>query len=246
MDDDDPREVILKLLENNKNYVARMQLEDPHHFEELSKIQKPDYLFIGCADSRVPANEIMGLKAGEVFVHRNIAGIVSQSDFNCLSVVQYAVDHLNIQQILIVGHYGCGGVKASLLEQNDLGLFQNWTKQIKDLGEFYREELEDLPEAKVHDKMCELNVVWQVKNLCQSTVIQSAWQRGKIVNIHGLVYDLRDGILQDMGVHIDGIEKFKQFQSDLWSKKFQPKPKDILGEKLKEDRSPQFKISLFR
>ena len=137
-----------------------MKLLNPDHFTELSKIQKPDYLFIGCADSRVPANEIMGLKSGEVFVHRNIANLVIQSDFNCLSVVQYAIDHLEIQQVLIVGHYGCGGVRASMLEQNDLGLFQNWTKNIKDLNVFYADELQELSDDDKHDRLCEYNVAW--------------------------------------------------------------------------------------
>jgi carbonic anhydrase len=151
---------ILNLLVNNRKYVEKMIKKDALFFSRLSNVQTPEYLYIGCADSRVPANEILGLLPGEVFVHRNIAGLVVQSDFNMLSVLHYAVDYLRVKHVIVCGHYSCGGVRSTMLKEQNLGIFQNWTKHIVDLHDFYREELDGLPEARLLQKLCELNVMW--------------------------------------------------------------------------------------
>ena len=194
--------VLEPLFEQNRIWSKQMQAENPEFFSQLVNLQEPEYLWIGCSDSRVPANQIMGLQPGEVFVHRNIANVVAHSDLNCLSVVQFAVQVLRVKHILIVGHYGCGGVKAALDDMR-IGLVDNWLRHIHDVKQKHRTILDATPEADRHDRLCELNVIEQVLNLAQSTVLFDAWARGQEVTVHGLVYDLKDGIVRnlDMSIH---------------------------------------------
>ncbi len=179
-----------------------MEQQHPGFFEKLATQQSPEYLWIGCADSRVPANEIIGLMPGEVFVHRNVANVVVHTDFNCLSCIQYAVEMLQVKDIIVVGHYGCGGVRAAM-QHNQLGLIDNWLRHIKDVYQKYQDEL-----AEIHDdeeqlaRLCELNVMEQVHNVCHTTIVQAAWSRGQNVAVHGWIYDLHDGLLQDLKVTV--------------------------------------------
>jgi carbonic anhydrase len=197
--------VLEPLFEKNRVWSERIQTEDPEFFSQLAKVQKPEYLWIGCSDSRVPANQIMGLKPGEVFVHRNIANVVVHTDLNCLSVVQYAVQVLRVKHILVVGHYGCGGVKAAL-EDSRVGLVDNWLRHIHDVKQKHQLILDATTEAKRHDRLCELNVIEQVLNLGQSTVIYDAWSKGQDLSIHGLIYGLQDGIVHNLHVCMYGID----------------------------------------
>lgn len=185
------------LFEQNRTWSKKIQAENPEFFSQLAKVQTPEYLWIGCSDSRVPANQIMGLKPGEVFVHRNIANVVVHTDLNCLSVVQYAVHVLRVKHILVVGHYGCGGVKA-VLDDARVGLVDNWLRHIHDVKQKHQAVLDAAPEAKRHDRLCELNVIEQVLNLGQSTVIYDAWASGQQLSIHGLIYGLQDGIVRNL------------------------------------------------
>ncbi|HEX7070669.1 MAG TPA: carbonate dehydratase [Rhodothermales bacterium] len=192
------------LFENNRTWAADRTRQDPEFFLRLKSQQAPDYLWIGCADSRVPANEIVGLPPGEMFVHRNIANVVVHTDLNCLSTVQYAVDVLKVRHIIVCGHYGCGGVLAALRDQK-VGLADNWLRHVQDVRWKHREELAALPdETERHARLCELNVVEQVLNLCQTTVVQDAWARGQSLVVHGWIYDIADGLLRDLGVHVSG------------------------------------------
>ena len=188
------------LLKNNSVWSEQIRQSDPHFFEILAKQQAPKYLWIGCSDSRVPANEIVGLKPGEIFVHRNVANIVLHTDFNCLSVVQYAVEVLRVEHIILTGHYGCGGVKA-VLQQNELGLIDNWLYAIRMIREKHRDFLDSLanPTATL-DALCELNVIEQVMHLCTTSIVTKAWQRGQHLEVHGCVYGLDKGILHDLKV----------------------------------------------
>lgn len=191
------------LFKNNQMWVSEMLERDPEFFQALAKQQAPPYLWIGCADSRVPANQIVGLAPGEVFVHRNVANVVSHTDLNCLSVVQYAVEVLKVRHIIVCGHYGCGGVKAAL-EDVPLGLIDNWLRLIKDV--YRSSELNGSgidPEAVV-DRLCELNVAAQVRNVCYTTIVQDAWQRGQELSVHGWIYSLKDGLLHDLELCISG------------------------------------------
>lgn len=189
-----------QLLANNKNWAERINREDPSFFEQLSEQQNPQYLWIGCADSRVPANEIISLPPGEVFVHRNIANVVVHTDLNCLSVIQYAVDVLEVEDIIVCGHYGCGGVKAAL-ETEEHGLIDNWLRHIRDVDRFHRAELNEIEDPTLRrDRLCELNVMEQVTNVSQTTMVQQAWKRGQKLAVHGWIYRLNDGILKDLGV----------------------------------------------
>jgi carbonic anhydrase len=178
-----------------------MQKHDPEFFVELAKEQTPPYLWIGCSDSRVPANQIVGLTPGEVFVHRNVANVVSHTDLNCLSVVQYAVEVLKVRHIIVCGHYGCGGVRAAL-EDVPLGLIDNWLRLIKDV--YHSSELKgsDAEPDKIADRMCEINVAAQVRNVCHTTIVQDAWRRGQPLSVHGWVYSLGDGLLKDLNLCI--------------------------------------------
>lgn len=191
------------LFERNRKWSYRIASEDPEFFERLSKIQTPEYLWIGCSDSRVPANEITGLLPGEVFVHRNVANQVVHSDLNCLSVLQFAVDVLRVEHILVVGHYGCGGVKAAH-DNLRLGLVDNWLRPIQELRDQHRACLADLPDEPARiNRLCELNVIEQVHHVCHTTVLQQAWSRSQAVTVHGWIFGLDDGILRDLKVSVD-------------------------------------------
>jgi carbonic anhydrase len=192
------------LLSNNRAWAARIQAEDPGFFERLSRQQSPKYLWIGCSDSRVPANQIVDMAPGEVFVHRNIANVVVHTDLNCLSVIQYAVDVLKVEHILVVGHYGCAGVAAALHGLR-LGLADNWIRHVADVGHKHESLLAGVEgEHLRHDRLCELNALEQVVNVCQTTMVQDAWARGQPLSVHGWVYTLRDGRVHDLGLDIDG------------------------------------------
>jgi len=188
-----------QLFSNNRRWADKMKARDPEFFERLSAQQSPKYLWIGCADSRVPANEIIGLLPGEVFVHRNVANVVVHADLNCLSVVQYAVDVLKVEHIIVCGHYGCGGVAAAL-DNRRLGLIDNWLRHVQDIHKKYGPRFEGLDSReKSVDRLCELNVIEQALNVCQTTVVQDAWARGHQVTVHGWIYRLQDGELRDLG-----------------------------------------------
>lgn len=186
------------LFDNNRNWAAGARMADPEYFENLSKQQSPKYLWIGCADSRVPANQILGLAPGEVFVHRNIANVVNHSDFNCLSVIEYAVRYLQVEHIIVCGHYGCGGVQAAM-QNNRLGLIDNWLRHIRDVRQKHEEVLYRIEDEKVAlEKLCEFNVIEQVHNVCHTTIVQDAWERGQNLAVHGWIYSLADGLLNDL------------------------------------------------
>jgi carbonic anhydrase len=188
------------LIENNRRWSDARQQADPGFFTRLTRLQAPEYLWIGCADSRVPANEIVALDPGELFVHRNVANVVVHSDLNCLSVIQYAVDVLKVKHVLVVGHYGCGGVHAALTNQK-LGLINNWLRHVKDVRQKYATPLDATEgNAAKLDRLCELNVIEQVVNVAQTTVLESAWARGQEVTIHGWIYGLQDGLVHDLRV----------------------------------------------
>lgn len=198
-----PEHDLDRLLANNREWAEAVTREDPEFFVRLSRQQAPKYLWIGCADSRVPANQITGLAPGEVFVHRNVANVVSHGDLNCLATIQFAVDLLKVEHILLVGHYGCSGVRACL-EGTRVGLADNWLRHVGDVMHKHALLLGDVTEGDPrHARLCELNVVEQVVNLCQTTVVQDAWQRGQALTVHGLVYGLEDGLLRDLGMAVD-------------------------------------------
>ncbi len=188
------------LLESNRQWAEQITAEQPDFFKQLARQQKPELLWIGCADSRVPANEIMGLLPGEVFVHRNVANLVVHTDLNCLSVIQFAVDVLKVKHIIVTGHYGCGGVAAALSNQR-LGLIDNWLRHIQDVLKIYRRYFDALPDDTARlNRLCEVNVMAQVLNLAETTIVQNAWERGQDVSLHGWIYGLDNGILKDLEV----------------------------------------------
>jgi carbonic anhydrase len=190
------------LFDNNRRWAEKMESREPGFFERLSGQQSPKYLWIGCADSRVPANEIIGLLPGEVFVHRNVANVVVHADLNCLSVVQFAVDVLKIEHIMVVGHYGCGGVRSALANRR-MGLVDNWLRHVQDVHRKHAARFApDAPLDRQEDLLCELNVIEQVENVCQTTVVQDAWERGGNLTVHGWIYRLQDGGLRDLGATI--------------------------------------------
>ena len=192
------------LLEKNAAWAAAVRRDDPQFFERLSKQQSPEYLWIGCSDSRVPANQIVGLPPGEMFVHRNIANVVVHTDLNCLSVIQFAVDLLRVGHIIVCGHYGCSGVMASL-QRRTVGLSDNWLRHVEDVHEKHRALVDSLPdEASRHARLCELNELEQVVNVCQTTVLREAWARGQEVSVHGWIYGVGDGRVVDLGIDIGG------------------------------------------
>jgi carbonic anhydrase len=192
-----------RLFAHNRTWSDLHRTEDPEFFQKLARAQVPEFLWIGCSDSRVPANEIIGLPAGEVFVHRNVANLVSLTDFNCLSVVQYAVQVLKVGHIIVCGHYGCGGVQTAL-SGVELGIVNNWLSPIDELQASHLDALEKIPSlaAKV-DKLCEINVITQVRNLCRSAMLKQAWRSGQKLCVHGLIYGLEDGILHDLHVTVN-------------------------------------------
>jgi len=190
------------LFDNNRDWAAEMTRQDPAFFTRLSGQQAPHYLWIGCSDSRVPANQIVGLPPGEMFVHRNIANVVVHSDLNCLSVMQFAIEFLRVQHIIVCGHYGCGGVAAAL-RGDRLGVVDNWLRHVQDVRWKHNRELDALPNDDVRRRrLCELNVLEQVVNAAQTTVVRDAWARGQSLSVHGWVYALEDGLLRDLGLCI--------------------------------------------
>jgi len=192
------------LFNNNREWARQRTQEDPRYFERLVALQTPRYLWIGCSDSRVPANDIVGLAPGELFVHRNVANVVVHTDFNCLSVIQYAVEVLKVEHIIVCGHYGCGGIRSAM-SGSQLGLIDNWLRHIKDVYQVNSGVLDaSATEAERLDKLCELNVSQQVSNVCHTTIVQNAWQRGQPLEVHGLIYKLSDGLLRDLGFYVNG------------------------------------------
>jgi len=189
-----------RLLENNRAWAKRVLADDPAYFSRLAQQQSPQYLWIGCSDSRVPANQITGLAPGEVFVHRNIANVVVHTDLNCLSVIQFAVDFLKVRHIILCGHYGCSGVLAALSRQRT-GLSENWLRHVQDVAAKHERELAAIAdEAERHRRLCELNVRAQVHHVSECTSVQDAWARGQPLAVHGWIYDLQDGLLRDLQV----------------------------------------------
>ncbi|HSG51476.1 MAG TPA: carbonate dehydratase [Rheinheimera sp.] len=189
-----------QLFINNKSWADRIEQEQPGFFKQLSEQQAPEYLWIGCSDSRVPANEIVGLLPGELFVHRNVANLVVHADMNCLSVLQYAIDILKVKHILVVGHYGCGGIKAAMTKQR-VGFVDNWLRNVKDVYALHRDELDNInDESERLNRLIELNVIEQVRNLCHTSFVQEAWERGQALTVHGWVYSLRNGRVKDLRV----------------------------------------------
>ncbi|MBU1043973.1 MAG: carbonate dehydratase [Candidatus Omnitrophica bacterium] len=202
--------LLKELLEKNKQWATKLKTSDPEFFTNLSSQQNPQYLWIGCSDSRVPANQIVNLPPGDVFVHRNIANLVIHSDLNCLSVIQYAVEILQIKHIIVCGHYGCGGIKASL-DNQEHGLIDNWLRHIKDIYRMHEAKFKTLKTQKEkNDLLCELNIIEQVANVCHTTIVQSAWKAGQELAVHGWIYSLEDGILKDLDVCITNINEISQ------------------------------------
>jgi carbonic anhydrase len=193
------------LLDQNKAWAEGIKASEPDFFTNLAEQQSPAYLWIGCSDSRVPATQLVAMLPGEMFVHRNVANVVVHTDFNCLSVMQYAVDVLKVGHIIVCGHHGCGGVKAAL-ENPQLGLIDNWLRHVQDVMHEHEELLAQVDEEKRFDRLCELNVINQVLNVGRTTIVQGAWQRGQELVVHGWIYGLEDGLLRDLGVTIDNAE----------------------------------------
>lgn len=199
-----------QLFENNRRWAAAINAKDSEFFKTLAAQQTPEYLWIGCSDSRVPANELLGLLPGELFVHRNIANVVVHTDLNCLSVLQFAVDVLKVKHIIVCGHYGCSGVHAALTRRR-VGLADNWLRHVQDVHQKHEKYLgETLPIQQRSDRLCELNVIEQVANVCQTTIVQDAWERGQSLTIHGWVYGLQDGLLSNLGMAISDADKLNQ------------------------------------
>ena len=198
-----------QLFENNRRWVAEMNAKHPGFFQKLARQQKPEYLWIGCADSRVPANEIVGLLPGELFVHRNVGNVVALNDPNGLSVIQYAVDVLKVRHIIVCGHYGCGGVHAAL-DERTLGLSDLWIEHVRRVREKYHEQLFVMPEAKRFIRLCELNVIEQVLNVAQTGILRNAWARQQRVSIHGWIYAIENGLLRDLNVLVNGPRQIPQ------------------------------------
>jgi len=192
-----------RLLDQNRAWAEGIKASDPDFFQTLAKQQTPRFLWIGCADSRVPSTQLAGMKPGEMFVHRNVANLVVHTDFNCLSVMQYAVDVLKVEHIIVCGHDGCGGVKAAMSNQQ-FGLIDNWLRHVQDVFHEHEEQLAKISDENERiDRLCELNVIEQVRNVGRTTIVQSAWQRGQELVVHGWIYGLQDGLLRDLGVSID-------------------------------------------
>ncbi|CAN5311340.1 carbonate dehydratase [soil metagenome] len=204
------------LLKNNQQWAASMVAQDPDFFKKLAAQQTPDYLWIGCSDSRVPANEIVDLPPGELFVHRNIANVVVHSDLNCLSVLQFAIDVLAVKHVIVCGHYGCSGVHAALVGRR-VGLADNWLRHVQDVNQKHERYLGDLvPAGDKLNRLCEINVIEQVVNVCQTTIVQDAWERGQDLTIHGWIYGLKDGLAHDLGISIRRPEDLAtKFESSL-------------------------------
>jgi carbonic anhydrase len=196
-----------QLFANNRDWAEAMIAKDPNFFKRLVSQQAPEYLWIGCSDSRVPANEIVNLLPGELFVHRNVANVVVHTDLNCLSVIQFAIDLLKVKHILVVGHYGCSGVHTALTDRR-VGLADNWLRHVKDVHQKHERYLgETIPTPKRQDRLCELNVIEQVVNVCETTIVQDAWSRGQDLTVHGWAYRLETGLVNDLGMSISSMEE---------------------------------------
>ena len=188
------------IFESNKAWAAAVTKEEPDFFDSISKNQNPEYLWIGCSDSRVPANEIIGRRPGEVFVHRNIANMVLHADMNCLSVIQYAVEILKVKHIIVCGHYDCGGIKAAL-EKREHGLIDNWLRHVKDVYRYHKDTIDkEGDEQSMCNRLCELNIIEQAANVCHTTIVQNAWEAEQELSVHGWIYSLKDGLLRDLQV----------------------------------------------
>jgi carbonic anhydrase len=199
-----------QLFANNRAWAESMVAEDSNFFKRLVSQQAPEYLWIGCSDSRVPANEIVNLLPGELFVHRNVANVVVHTDLNCLSVIQFAIDLLKVKHILVVGHYGCSGVHAALTDKR-VGLADNWLRHVKDVHQKHERYLGDvIPTPKRQDRLCELNVIEQVVNVCETTIVQDAWTRGQELTVHGWAYRLETGLVNDLGMSSSSIEEMTE------------------------------------
>ena len=199
--------VLPELFNANRRWATEIQRADPDFFLALSQQQAPEYLWIGCSDSRVPANQIVGLLPGSLFVHRNVANLIHQTDLNCLSVMQYAVDVLKVEHIIVCGHHGCGGVQAAM-SNLQFGLIDNWLRHVQDVFHEHEEQLAKIPDENERvDRLCELNVIEQVRNVGRTTIVQSAWQRGQELVVHGWIYGLQDGLLRDLGVSLDNADE---------------------------------------
>lgn len=197
------------LFKKNVAWAESVKKNDPTFFEQLSKQQAPEYLWIGCSDSRVPANEIVGLIPGELFVHRNVANMVVHNDLNCLSVMQYAVEYLKVKHVIVCGHYGCGGIRASV-ERQKLGLIDDWLLNVQDVQYIHKAYLSEGKDAEAMvDKVCELNVTEQVMNVCKTNIIKDAWGRGQEVTVHGWIYSIADGLLKDLGVNVSSSDEIR-------------------------------------
>lgn len=193
------------LFDHNKRWADRISGERPRFFADLANQQSPEYLWIGCSDSRVPANEIVDLPPGELFVHRNVANVVVHTDLNCLSVLQYAVDVLRVKHVIVTGHYGCGGVRT-VLDGEKLGLIDNWLRHVRDVHLMHRAIVDRAGKSAAADRLCELNVIEQALHVCETTIVQDAWARGRSLTIHGWLYSLRDGLLRDTGFCADSLQ----------------------------------------
>lgn len=203
--------ILKHLFENNKAWAGKITSDEPDFFDKLSHQQSPEYLWIGCSDSRVPANEIVGLLPGELFVHRNVANIIVHTDFNCLSVVEYAVEVLHVKNIIVCGHYGCGGVLASL-QDNQLSISDNWLRHVREIAQKYESDLNELNDgADRLDRLCELNVIEQVYNVCNTTIVQKAWNRNQPLAVHGWIYGLKNGLLKDLDVCTTNAEEMRSY-----------------------------------
>ncbi|MCX5869245.1 MAG: carbonate dehydratase [Deltaproteobacteria bacterium] len=204
--------VLKHLFDNNKSWATAIKEDDPEFFTKLANQQSPEYLWIGCADSRVPANEIVNMLPGEIFVHRNIANVVVHTDLNCLSVIQYAVEVLKVRHIIVCGHYDCGGITAAM-ENREHGLIDNWLRHIKDVYRFHKKQIDALDDEKDKlDLLCELNVIEQVANVCHTTIVQNAWASGQELAVHGWIYRVSDGILKDLNVCTTAIHEIPEIQ----------------------------------
>ena len=195
-----------RLLDQNRAWAEGIRARDPKFFPTLAKQQAPTFLWIGCSDSRVPSTQLVGMRPGEMFVHRNVANLVVHTDFNCLSVMQYAVDGLDVEHIIVCGHHGCGGVKAAM-DNVQFGLIDNWLRHVQDVMHLHKDELAQIAdESERVDRLCELNVIEQVVNVSRTTVVQNAWERGQELVVHGWIYGLQDGLLRDLGITVDSAE----------------------------------------
>lgn len=218
----DPANVLAKLFESNRQWVADVTGTDKDYFTRLANQQSPEYLWIGCSDSRVPANQITGLAPGEVFVHRNIGNVVVHTDLNVLSVIQFAIEELKVKHIIVVGHYGCSGVKAAMLNRR-LGLADNWIRHIRDVQQKHASYLGHvINDNERLDKLCELNVIEQVIHVCQTSSVQEAWFNGQPVTVHGWIYGLHDGLVRDLGVSVANLEQLEQRYESALKTHYQP------------------------